>query len=190
MFKVRSGVLLALALAVPGGVGGCVPLSMGIFTPIPVPAWVQERMDDKLANKNDRRTPILPPIREGYPVPLCEDPPDIAAVVRGMPHVTRGVPYFYEEHRDDIEMIPERIVDKIDPPRFFPLVGMAQLHHCHWKCIIYYTETVESAVPWPYHVKRPRVQVMLIDKDHLHLCPSATPEVQRIVTRDLSGYSQ
>ncbi len=73
-------------------------------------------------------------------------------------------------------MIPQRIVDKIDPPRFFPLVGMAQLHHCHWKCIVYYTETTESNYPFPFHVRRPRIQVLLIDKDHLHLYPCPTPE--------------
>ena len=188
MFKVRTWVLLALTLAAPVGLSGCVPYSMGIFTPVPVPPWVQERMDEKYGGLNDGRTPVLPPIREGFPPPLCEDPPDISAVLRAMPRVTRGVPYFYEEHRDDIEMIPERIVDKIDPPRFFPLVGMAQLHHCHWKCVVYYTETKESSYPFPYHVRRPRVEVVLVDKDHLHLYPCPTPEAQRAVTRDLSGY--
>ena len=49
--------------------------------------------------------------------------------------------YVYEEFRDKIEVTSERMVDKIDPVRFFPVVGPAQLHHCHWKCTIYYTET-------------------------------------------------
>ncbi len=87
MFKVRTRVLLALALAVPFGASGCVPYSMGIFTPIPVPPWVQEQMEHHLADKNDFRTPILPPIQPGLPVPLCEDPPDISAVLRAMPRV-------------------------------------------------------------------------------------------------------
>jgi hypothetical protein len=182
--------MLALALAAPYCLSGCVPYSMGIFTPVPVPPWVQEKMDEKYGNINDGRAAILPPILPGYPVPMCEDPPDIAAVLRAMPRVTRGIPYFYEEHRDDIEMIPERIVDKIDPPRFFPLVGMAQLHHCHYKCTVYYTETIESSYPFPMYVKKPRIKVVLIDKDHLHLYPCQTPEALRAVTRETSGYQQ
>src|SRR5262249_59049482 len=111
---------------------------MGIFTPIPVPPWTTEVMLNKICHKNDNRTPIMPPIRDGYPPPICEDPPSDAETLRVMPRVTRGIPYVYEEFRDDIRIVYERLVDRIDPPRFFPLVGPAQLHHCHWQCTIYY----------------------------------------------------
>jgi hypothetical protein len=160
---------------------------MGIATPIPVPPWVTERMEEKYNHQNDFRTPILQPIREGFPPPLCEDPPDTAMVLRAMPHVTRGIPYFYEEFRDEISMVPERLVDKIDPPRFFPLVGMAQLHHCHWKCTVYYMETIESGYPFPFQRKRQRQEVVYIDKDHLHLCPDGNPQVKKAIARDLVG---
>ena len=128
-------------------------------------------MEEKYVRKNDNRTAILPPIREGVPPPICEEEPDDAMILRAMPHIIRGVPYLYEESRDDIQITKERIVDKIDPPRFFPLIGPAQLHHCHWKCTIHYTETVAVNYPIPLRVSRPRVQVMMIDKDHLHLAP-------------------
>jgi hypothetical protein len=185
----RSWVLVALAVAAPSGLSGCLvfPWSMGIFTPIPMPPWVTERMEDKLCHKNDFRTPILPPLQPGSPPPLCEDPPDEAQVLRAMPRVARGVPYFYEEFRDDIQIVTERIKDTIDPPRFFPLIGPAQLHHCHWKCTIYYTETIESSYPWPFRCVKPRVQVVYIDKDHLHLYTDGTPEARRSLHRDLSG---
>jgi hypothetical protein len=187
MRRVRSWVLLAVAVTAPTGLSGCVPWSMGIFTPIPVMPWVTERMEEKYCWKNDFRTPIMPPIREGFPPPLCEDPPDDSTVLRAMPHVKRGVPYFCEEFRDDINIVTERLVDRIDPPRFFPLVGWAQLHHCHWKCTIYYIETSESGYPFPYRCRMPRIQVVYMDKDHLHLCPGGTPETQRQITRDLIG---
>src|SRR5262245_37268439 len=188
MSKVRNVVLLAAAILTPGALSGCYPFSMGIFTPIPVPPWVTERMEEKYCHKNDFRTPIMPPIREGFPPPLCEDPPDESSILRVMPHVIRGVPYFAEQFRDDISIVTERLVDKIDPPRFFPLVGMAQLHHCHWKCTVYFTETIESGYPFPFRCRRPRVEVVYIDKDHLHLYPGPNVDAQRSFTRDVVGY--
>jgi hypothetical protein len=187
MRKVRTWILLVVAAA-PLAASGCVPYSMGIFTPIPVQPWVTERMEDKYCWKNDTRTPIMPPILEGFPAPLCEDPPDDAMIKRAMQRVTRGVPYFYEEHRDDMEIRKELLVDRIDPPRFFPVVGPAQLHHCHWRCTIYYTETVESGYPFPFRCKKARTEIVLIDQDHLHLAGGCTPEAQQSITRDLTGY--
>ncbi len=186
MGKARSLMLLAGA-ALPLAFAGCFPYSMGVATPIPVPPWVTERMEEKYCAKNDFRTPIMPPIREGYPLPMCEDPPDESMILRAMPHVARGIPYFYEEHRDDIQIVTERLVDRIDPPRFFPLVGPAQLHHCHWKCTVYYTETVESGYPFPFRCKRPRVEVLYIDKDHLHMYACGPDQLQLGLTRDLTN---
>ena len=187
MGKLRSYVLLAGAVLAPLGFGGCNPYGMGIATPIPVPPWVTERMEEKYCFPNDHRTPIMPPIREGFPPPTCEDPPDQAMILRAMPHVRRGVPYFFEQFRDNIEIVTERLVDRIDPARFYPLVGPAQLHHCHWKCTVYYTETIESGYPFPFRCTRPRVEVVYIDKDHLHLYACNNEPAQISLTRDLVG---
>ena len=46
MPKVRIWIVLALAGLAPLGSLGCQPLSMGLFTPIPVPPWVTERMEE------------------------------------------------------------------------------------------------------------------------------------------------
>ena len=196
--KLRAMVLLAAVLA-PLCATGCVPFmtgthvltnpfSMGFATPIPVPPWVTENLERKyLWNKTDFRSVIMPPIAEGFPPPTCEDPPDEATVLRALADVVRGIPYVIEEFRDDVEVINEKIVDRIDPPRFYPLVGPAQLHHCHWKCTVYYTETMETQYPFPARLKRPRVQVVYIDKDHLHLFPGDGPAVQQQVTRDLTN---
>lgn len=186
MSKLRTGLLL-LAGAVGAGAGaGCNPLSMGIFTPVPIQPWVAEHIEERMCvGKNDHRTPILPPIPPGHR-PLCEDPPDRAAILRAMPRVTRGVPYVYEEFRDDIEFTVEKLVDVIDPPRFYPLIGPAQLHHCHWKCTVYYTETVQSDYPFPFRCKKRRTEVVYIDKDHLHLM-AATPETQLTLTQDVTN---
>jgi hypothetical protein len=196
---IRAGTLLAAAFLVALAATGCDPLptgthvlvhpfSMGLATPIAVPPWVTENLERKyIWNKTDFRTVVLPPIREGFPPPVCEDPPDEATVLRALADVTRGVPYLYEEFRDDIDVITERIVDRIDPPRFYPLIGPAQLHHCHWKCTVYYTETVESGYPFAVRLRRPRVQVVYIDRDHLHLFPCSQPETQQQIARDMTG---
>ncbi len=186
-FRPRLCLLLAIAVA-PAFSTGCHPFGMGMFTPIPVPPWTAERMDDKYNHKNDGRAPIMPPIRDGYPPPICEDPPSDQEVLRAMPRVARGIPYVYEQFRDDVVIVKNRLVDKIDPPRFFPLVGPAQLHHCHWECVIYYVETVQSDYPFPSYTKRPRVQVLYIDKDHLHLYVGTNPDVQRQITQDMTKY--
>lgn len=186
MVSKRSSGLVAAALLAPLWVSGCNPFGMGLLTPVPVQPWVTERMEDKYCHKNDFRTPIMPPIREGYPPPMCEDPPGDAEVLRAMPRVARGVPYIYEEFRDDIQIVTERLVDKIDPPRFYPLIGPAQLHHCHWKCTIYYTETIESGYPFPFRCKQPRVEVIYMDKDHLHLY-SQDADAQQSMARDVVG---
>lgn len=165
---------------------GCVnPLSMGIATPIPIPPWVAERMEEKYCYRNDERTPVLPPIPPGFR-PECEDVPDLAAVLRAMPRVVRGIPYIYEEHRDDIDYTVEKLADHIDPPRFYPLVGPAQLHHCHFRCSVFYTETIESYYPFPFRCRRRRTEVVYIDHDHLHVV-ACTPEQLQSMSRDMIG---
>ena len=153
-----------------------------------VQPWVPQRFEEKYQHTNDHRTPILPPIRDGFPPPLCEDPPSDREVLRTLPKRIRGVPYVYEEFHDDIVIVKNRIVDKIDPPRFYPLVGMAQLHHCHWECAVYYTETIQSAQPYPVFIKKPRVKVVYIDKDHLHLYVGPNPDMQRDITLEMTKW--
>jgi len=150
--------------------------------------WVAERMEEKYQHKNDHRTPLMPPIRDGFPAPLCEDPPSDKEVLRALPKRLRGVPYVYEEFHDDIVIVKNRIVDKIDPPRFFPLVGWANLHHCHWECAVYYNETIQSAQPFPTYLKKQRVQVIYIDKDHMHLNVGPNPDTQRDITLEMTKW--
>ena len=177
MSWVRRKLWLLAAAALPAAAGtGCVQ------------PWVPQRFDEKYQYTNDHRTPILPPIRDGFPAPLCEDPPSDREVLRALPKRPRGAAYIYEEFWDDIVIVKNRIVDRIDPPRFYPLVGMAQLHHCHWECAVYYTETIQSAQPYPVFIKKPRVQVMYIDKDHLHLYVGPNPDMQRDITLEMTKW--
>src|ERR1700676_2085853 len=108
--KALRSLVTAAVLALPVLTSGCAtPLSMGIFTPVPVPPWVADHIEERLKYKNDNRTPVLPPIPAGFR-PLCEDPPDRAEILRTMPRVARGVPYLYQEFRDDMEFTVEKLV--------------------------------------------------------------------------------
>ena len=188
MFQIRRKLLLLTVAVLPVWAIGCNPFTMGWFTPVPIQPWVAERMDEKYNHRNDGRVPIMPPIRDGYPPPICEDPPSDQEILRAMPRVARGAAYLYEEFRDDIIIAKNRLVDKIDPPRFFPLVGPAQLHHCHWECVIYWTETIQSDYPFPTYIKRQRTQVIYIDKDHLHVYVGPNVEMQKQITQDMTKY--
>src|SRR5262245_60855003 len=99
--------LLGAAMLAPMGLTGCI---LGFVPPIPSQPWGTERMEEKYLYKNDWRTPIMPPIRDGFPPPLCQDEPSEAEVLRAMPHVVRGVPFYYEEFRDDVEIVFEKLV--------------------------------------------------------------------------------
>ena len=184
MKKARTVLLLATALLAPV-LNGCNGIPMGFATPVPVQPWAAEYIEEKFCFNTDFKTPVLPPIPPGHR-PLCEDPPDMAEVLRAMPRVCRDVPYIYEEFRDDITFTNEKIADHVDPPRFFPLMGPAQLHHCHWKCTVYYTETLQSSYPFPFKCVKRRTQVVYIDKDHLHLCAEG-PEAALSITRDVTN---
>ena len=88
-------------------------------------------------------------------------------------HRRLASPICMRQNRDDIQIVKELIVDRVDDARFYPLVGPARLHHCHFKCTVNYNETISSSFPFPILVKRPRVEVVYIDKDHLHLAETA-----------------
>src|SRR5947209_10013817 len=107
MRNVRTLLLLSAVVASLAS-AGCYP---DFLIPVPMPAWVPERMEEKLCRNNDFRSAIMPPILPGSPPPLCEDPPTVREVLRAMPHVRRGVPFVFEEFRDDVNVVSERIKD-------------------------------------------------------------------------------
>jgi RNA polymerase sigma factor (sigma-70 family) len=98
---------------------------------------------------------------------LADLAPTEGEVLRALPQGRGDVPTVLKVSRSDVSLVMERLSRQVDPPRFFPLVGDAELHHCHWKCTAYYTETVESGYPYPLRIERPRVEVVYIDKDYL-----------------------
>ena len=90
--------------------------------------------------------------------------------------VQGGLPFLHEIQRNNVRIVVEPIADYLDPPRVYPLVGPAQLHHCHYKCTVYYTEVTRVGWPIPYtNTDEDAQEVLYIDHDHLHMVGNVDP---------------
>lgn len=140
--------------------------------PVPVPSyWSQQVEDAYWEEERYGKVPILPPV-EGENAPLfCLDPPSPDEVIRALPDETSGgVPFLAETHRNNVRIVVEPIVDRIDECKFYPSVGPARLHHCHYKCTVYYDKVIRSSWPIPFTHKDATQEVVYIDHDHLIQC--------------------
>jgi len=85
------------------------------------------------------------------------------------------VPFFAETSRNNVRIVVEPIVDKLSECRFFPMVGFARIHKCHYKCTVYFEKVIHSDWPVPFTHTDDTQEVVYIDHDHLIRC--AGPEV-------------
>uniref|UniRef100_A0A7C2JXQ5 Uncharacterized protein n=1 Tax=Schlesneria paludicola TaxID=360056 RepID=A0A7C2JXQ5_9PLAN len=143
---------------------------------IPVSPYYSELIEDRyIREERYEKVPILDPV-EGEHAPLfCMDNPSDDEVMRALPDETGGGwPFLAETSRNNVRIVVEPIVDRIDDCRFFPLVGPARLHHCHYKCTVYYDKVIRSDWPVPFRHHDETVQVVYIDHDHLIRCAGPT----------------
>jgi hypothetical protein len=97
-------------------------------------------------------------------LPEMEAPGD-AEILRAIPPITRGVPYVFEEFRDDLVIVKNRhATAKIGPQRFYPFIGPARITTTNWECVVYYTQTIQSDFPFPVKLTKNRVQVVYMEK--------------------------
>ncbi len=168
---VSCGFLASALLFVSGCIGIPGP-SLGIFSiPVPVSPYFQGAYED-MAFEKDRygQVPVLPPIVEDIPEGLDEPSDDevMRLLEKAKPN-SGGIPFLETRYRNNVKIIKELIADYVDPPRFFPLTGPVQVHHTHYKCTIYYEQTIRVGWPIPYTIKKlDGSEVIYIDKDHLH----------------------
>jgi hypothetical protein len=168
------GVLGLLALATGSGCTMvCGPNPGMLAFPIPVSPYFQKEAEDKFWNyERYARMPILGPITPGTPEVALDEPSDdqvMRALERARP-LQGGLPFLEEIQRNNVRIVKEKVSDYIDPPRVYPLVGPAQLHHVHWKCTVYYSEVTRIGWPIPYTTTDEEAQeVIYIDHDHLHM---------------------
>jgi hypothetical protein len=142
--------------------------------PIPVSPYFQKKPEDRFhMQERYNRVPILGPLTEGGPVTAL-DPPSDDEVMRALEeiHPTQGgIPLIHEVQRNDVRIVKEPIADYIDPPRVYPLIGPAQLHHAHYKCTVYYRETTRVGWPLPHTLEdEDSREVIYIDHNHFHRC--------------------
>lgn len=175
-----SHLAIALAAASVAGMAGCTaPLSTGsvpsvvVPWPIPVSPYFQDQQEDKFwVHERYERVPILGPITSGGP-PVALDPPSHDEVMRALERaksVEGGVPLLFERQRNNVRIVIEPIADYVDPPRVYPMIGPAQLHHAHYKCTIYSTDVVRNGWPLPYTtVDEDAREVIYIDHNHFHM---------------------
>jgi hypothetical protein len=143
---------------------------MGPFIPVPA-YWSQKVEDGYWEEERYGRVPVLDPV-EGEHAPLfCIDPPSSDEVMRALPdNVSGGIPFIAETSRNNVRIVVEPIADYLDPVRVYPLIGPAQQHHAHYKCIIYYKQTTRVGWPLPYtHTDEDAQEVIYIDHNHLHM---------------------
>lgn len=111
--------------------------------------------------------PVLGPITSGAE-PVALDPPSddgvISALEKARPNQENSP--LLKKNRNNLRIVKEKIADYRDPPRDYPLVGTAQLHHAHYKCTVYYEDVRK---------------VVYIDHNHLHMVENVDDEgdVQR-----------
>jgi RNA polymerase sigma factor (sigma-70 family) len=150
-FRVDAGSLTVKNLKFMGGQGGALAgVIQGRYT----------RADAAGDAETGKRVRVLP-------AGTADGPPDEAQVLRALPRVPAGVPGVYQVFRQDVQIVSERLRAQVDAPRFYPLIGRCRLHREHWKCTVIYTQVEESSYPFPCQRKRPRVEVVYIDKEHL-----------------------
>jgi len=165
--------LLWLVSAI-GCTGNWTGPTLGILNyPIPVSPWLQHRMEENYwKSKRYSKVPVLGPLTPGAPETAL-DPPSEDEVMQALEDarpIEGGLPLIHEVQRNNVRIVVEPTADYVDPPRVYPLIGPAQLHHAHYKCIVYFSEVTRVGWPIPYTTTDEDAQeVVYIDHDHFHM---------------------
>jgi hypothetical protein len=111
--------------------------------------------------------PILGPIRDAD-APFCLNPPTEDEVWKALPK-----PRSDATRRTNARFTIEKIGEKADDCKVYPLAGPCRLVHCHYKCIATFDEeTPGLADVAPRSLSR-HSEVVFLDKDHLTRCGDA-----------------
>jgi hypothetical protein len=112
-----------------------------------------QRLEEDIKREERDKVPILDPIPAEFAPAVCLDPPNEEEVWNKVPKFKNGCPPFYETQRNNVRILIEKIGEKIDPCKVYPLAGPCQLVHCHYKCTVYYDELYWMDYPIPWIIK-------------------------------------
>jgi hypothetical protein len=179
---ITAGVVIAVSLSASTGcfhTAGTGPTLGMAGWPIPVSPFFQDQAEDAhYKYQRYERVPILGPITAGGP-PVALDPPSDDEIMRALEEarpLEGGLPLLHEVQRSSVKITVDPIADYVDPPRVYPLIGPAQLHHAHYKCTIYFTEATRVGWPIPYTTTdKDKQEVIYIDHNHLHMVGNVDP---------------
>lgn len=178
--KLTLSLMAVMAISTTGCFGVTGGYNLGFLGfPIPVSPYYQHKIEEDFWKKERyERVPILGPTTSGGPPVALDTPTDdeVMHALEAARPVQGGIPLLYEKQRNNVRIIKEKIADYVDPPRFYPLIGPAQLHHAHYKCTIYFEEKTTVGYPFP-HTKHDReaIEVVYIDHNHFHMVGDVEP---------------
>ena len=92
--------------------------------------------------------PVEPPLDGGFH--FAQDPPEPEEIINALGLAGPDIHI--------LRMAVEPVVDRIDAPHYYPNIGLAQMHHEHYKCTVYYSTDLNGQ----------SVGVVYLDRDHLH----------------------
>ncbi|MCI0701279.1 MAG: hypothetical protein L0241_09395 [Planctomycetia bacterium] len=95
------------------------------------------------------------------------EPPTDAQVLRAMPRAPRGIPYLFEECRDNITIVKRPVGQVTVAMTFCPLREPKQVRITKWACEVHYAETMHVSFPFNVSMTKKRVQLVYIDKAEL-----------------------
>ncbi|QDV88182.1 serine/threonine-protein kinase [Planctomycetes bacterium TBK1r] len=125
--------------------------------------------------------PVLGPTTQGGNA-IALDPPSAQEIIRVLEseHIAKGnISSLWKTQRKNVRITKEEIADYIDPPRVYPLIGPAQLHHAHYKCTVYFDEKQAVDYPIPHSIRqRDAIKVVYIDHRHFHLIRNAASNLR------------
>ena len=147
-----------------------VAICCGLFIPR------SESEDEQAFLKEYGKAPIVGPLAPNGPAEADGPPGDnevMAALERDFP-LPDGVTSLWEHRRVNVRIVKDKLADYIDPPRNFPLIGPAQLHHKHYKCTVYFIALTQTCWPLPFTIADDDVQeTVYIDQNHFHMVDKA-----------------
>ena len=173
-----ASIVLA-SVVVAGGLRWSRAAASGKPIPTVTASSVDPKMDSVIQRfaEHEYRFPILDPIPGEIAPASCLDPPSEEEVWEKVPVFKTGSPVFYETQRDNVRILIEKIGEKVDSCKIYPLAGPCELIHCHYRCTVEFDEQSRSVDPIPINHRKARVEVVYLDKDHLRRCSNPPPAV-------------